>query len=397
MPKFLFLTILYILNNSFIQAQSPEQIQQWVAQNDWTKVLKAAKKRDIAGYLFNTSDQTIPLLHHAVQQGQETVALAVLKKASKKNAVLFGPALAILLSVERSHPMDSLAEALIRRGAKPASGRNLLRYAIRQQSPSLAQAQIERWGLPTADSSELYPPLHYALLHDQKTIFQALLRAGADVNTRNSTGITPFMLALQLEQYDVVEELLELGASLQCSNERGEPPIILAARRQRHTLVDRLLAAGADSSRARSAFGHSVRQLLYQTHPYVSAKFLVISQIPPFFELGSQCPEAQRGSPEAKKCSDNALLQFISKTLRYPAAAREAGLEGSIYISFIVNSEGYVRNIEVLKGKTGLLADEAIAVIRQMNEFGKCWLPGMQDGEVAAVKLILPLKFKLSE
>ncbi len=82
---------------------------------------------------------------------------------------------------------------------------------------------------------------------------------------------------------------------------------------------------------------------------------------------------------------------YIQKHLKYPPEAAQAGLEGKIFVSFIVDSTGKVTDIKILRGIDSLLDEEAIRVISQSPK----WKPGFQRGKPVNVQFTVPVNFKL--
>ncbi len=76
---------------------------------------------------------------------------------------------------------------------------------------------------------------------------------------------------------------------------------------------------------------------------------------------------------------------------RYPAAAQKAGIEGRVIVSFIVEPNGSVSNVEIVRSVDTDLDQEALRVVGQMPK----WKPGKQDGRTVRVKFHLPIKFML--
>lgn len=88
-----------------------------------------------------------------------------------------------------------------------------------------------------------------------------------------------------------------------------------------------------------------------------------------------------------------AMVQFLSKNLRYPSVAKRMGQEGTVSVRFVVNSEGIVTDIEILKGVSAVLDKEVIRVIALMNK----WKPGLQHSVPVNVRMVLPIRFRLAE
>lgn len=88
---------------------------------------------------------------------------------------------------------------------------------------------------------------------------------------------------------------------------------------------------------------------------------------------------------------ESALLEFISRNLRYPVEMQMQAIQGKVILRFVVSSTGNVTNIQVLRGIAPQLDQEAIRVINALPK----WIPGMQDGVNVPVFYTLPITFKL--
>ena len=85
------------------------------------------------------------------------------------------------------------------------------------------------------------------------------------------------------------------------------------------------------------------------------------------------------------------LLKFISKEIKYPVEAQKKGIQGRVILAMVVDKEGSINNVEVLRGVDPLLDKEAIRVIESMPK----WKPGKHDGQVVNVRYTIPVLFKL--
>jgi protein TonB len=88
-----------------------------------------------------------------------------------------------------------------------------------------------------------------------------------------------------------------------------------------------------------------------------------------------------------------ATEDFISQNLRYPAKAKENGIQGRVTAKFVVKKDGTVVGIQILKGVDPILDKEAIRVIGAMPK----WKPGEQDGKPVNVWFTLPINFTLQK
>ena len=86
-----------------------------------------------------------------------------------------------------------------------------------------------------------------------------------------------------------------------------------------------------------------------------------------------------------------AMMKFIQKKIRYPRAPRVMGIEGTVFIRFVINSDGSVSGVEVIKGVHPDYDKEAMRVISMMPS----WRSGSQNGQPVAVRMVLPIKFNL--
>ena len=88
---------------------------------------------------------------------------------------------------------------------------------------------------------------------------------------------------------------------------------------------------------------------------------------------------------------DQKLMEFIAKGIKYPQIARETGIQGRVFVGFVVEPDGSVSNVKVLRGIGGGCDEEALRVIKAMPK----WKPGMQNGKKVRVSFAIPINFKL--
>jgi len=88
---------------------------------------------------------------------------------------------------------------------------------------------------------------------------------------------------------------------------------------------------------------------------------------------------------------DAALLKFIAENIVYPTDAKENGIDGTVYISFVIGKDGKVSTVTVVKSIHSSLDKEAQRVISLLPD----WTPGKQQGIPVPVSFIIPIKFKL--
>ena len=87
-----------------------------------------------------------------------------------------------------------------------------------------------------------------------------------------------------------------------------------------------------------------------------------------------------------------AMMNFIRKNMRYPASARRMGIDGTVYVSFVVGKDGAINDVKVIRGISADCDKEAVRVVQAMPP----WKPGKQNGKPVFVRFNLPIKFKLN-
>ena len=87
-----------------------------------------------------------------------------------------------------------------------------------------------------------------------------------------------------------------------------------------------------------------------------------------------------------------AMFEFIQKNVKYPESAKEKGIEGRVFVQFVVEKDGSLNEITVLRGVSEDIDAEAIRVVKAMPN----WKPGMTEGKTVRVQYVLPFNFKLT-
>ncbi len=88
---------------------------------------------------------------------------------------------------------------------------------------------------------------------------------------------------------------------------------------------------------------------------------------------------------------DAARMRFLQENIRYPQLARESGIQGTVFVTFVVERDGSVTDVRVLRGIGGGCDEEAVRVIKQMPS----WVPGRQRGQAVRVQFNMPIRFTL--
>ena len=106
----------------------------------------------------------------------------------------------------------------------------------------------------------------------------------------------------------------------------------------------------------------------------------------PVFEVVESMPEFPGGGMTA-------MMQFLSKNIKYPVNAQKNGTQGRVTVQFIVNIDGSISNIGIIRGVDPELDGEAVRVISTMPN----WKPGTQKGKPVRVKYTVPVMFRLPD
>ncbi len=108
------------------------------------------------------------------------------------------------------------------------------------------------------------------------------------------------------------------------------------------------------------------------------------SNEPDFFTIVEDMPAFPGG--------DAALLKYIAENVEYPAIAKENGITGVVYVSYIVDRDGSIKDVKVVRGADPFLDKEAKRVVKTL----KGYKPGKQRGKPVPVQFTIPIRFVLN-
>ena len=105
------------------------------------------------------------------------------------------------------------------------------------------------------------------------------------------------------------------------------------------------------------------------------------------FSIVEEMPQYPGGTAE--------MMKYLQTNIVYPPKERENGIEGKVFVRFIVEENGSIGETDVMKGVAGgsALDEEAMRVVKAMPN----WIPGKQNGKNVRVWFNLPIHFKLSD
>jgi protein TonB len=101
------------------------------------------------------------------------------------------------------------------------------------------------------------------------------------------------------------------------------------------------------------------------------------------FQIVEQMPEFPGG--------EGKLMEYVAKNIKYPQIARETGIQGRVFVGFVVEPDGSISNVKLLRGIGGGCDEEAMRVIKSLPK----WKPGKQRGKAVRVSYQIPVFFKL--
>lgn len=116
------------------------------------------------------------------------------------------------------------------------------------------------------------------------------------------------------------------------------------------------------------------------TPPEIEEEEIVEAEI---FTVVEEMPEFPGGPAK--------MMEFIQKNVKYPMLARESDIQGRVFVDFVVEPDGSITNVKILRGIGGGCDEEAIRVVESMPK----WKPGKQRGSAVRVSFRAPIIFKL--
>jgi TonB family protein len=110
-----------------------------------------------------------------------------------------------------------------------------------------------------------------------------------------------------------------------------------------------------------------------------------VTSAQPVLDLTTVEPQYPGGEEE--------MIKFIQANVAYPETALKLYEQGTVYVQFVVNRDGSISDIVVIKGICDVLDAEAIRVVKLMPN----WKPGELDGKLVRVRYVIPINFQISD
>lgn len=116
----------------------------------------------------------------------------------------------------------------------------------------------------------------------------------------------------------------------------------------------------------------------------------IMGTVNPPIEFAEQMPQF---IGEDKEIGDKELIRYLGKNIKYPIPAIERGIQGTVVLRFVVDKDGSIKDITILRSLDPHCDKEAIRIIKSTSNN---WIPGEQNGNKVAVYFTLPIKFQLN-
>lgn len=114
--------------------------------------------------------------------------------------------------------------------------------------------------------------------------------------------------------------------------------------------------------------------------------FAVVESVPVF----PGC-ENMSTNEEKKACFQQQILKYVSKEFKFPEMARQMGIQGRVYVNFVIEKNGTISNVDVVRGVDPLLDDEAVRVVNELPKM----TPAKQRGKPVRMSFTLPINARL--
>ena len=120
--------------------------------------------------------------------------------------------------------------------------------------------------------------------------------------------------------------------------------------------------------------------------------FMVVEEVPEFPCLDFTRTDSEGRAYTKEYCGYEGLTRFFRNNVEYPAMAKEYNITGKVYVQFVIEKDGEVTNVKVIRGVEKSLDEEAVRVVSLMPN----WKPGMKRGKNVRVYFTVPINFNLN-
>jgi len=130
---------------------------------------------------------------------------------------------------------------------------------------------------------------------------------------------------------------------------------------------------------------YTVEPFTLSVHLFEQLVDLATSEEDTVYQIVDEMPQYPGG--------EKAMMEYVAKNVKYPQEAKDKEIQGRVFVSFVIEKDGSVNEVKVMRGIGGGCDEEAVRVIKGMSK----WKPGKQDGKPVRVSYMMPINFKLSD
>ena len=130
---------------------------------------------------------------------------------------------------------------------------------------------------------------------------------------------------------------------------------------------------------------YTIEPFTLSVHLFEQLFDLATSEEDTVYQIVEQMPQYTGG--------EEAMMKYVAENIKYPQAAKDKNIGGRVFVSFVIEKDGSVNEVKVMRGIGGGCDEEAVRVIKGMPK----WKPGIQKGKPVRVSYMMPLNFKLSD
>jgi protein TonB len=177
-----------------------------------------------------------------------------------------------------------------------------------------------------------------------------------------------------MQVIDIPEELVEITRQEQPEPPKPEPQTTVLEIVDDDVEVQNELEISAEDDQSKEVAAFVAPIVEDEVVQVVEAEIFTIVEEQPEFPGG-----------------EAALMEYLGKNISYPQLARESNIQGTVYVKFVVEPNGSISNVTILKGIGGGCDEEAIRVVKNMPS----WKAGKQRGKAVRVQFNLPIRFIL--
>ncbi len=268
----------------------------------------------------------------------------------------------------------------------------LLKRAVRENHEYLVDRAVLRSGMTPAEYknlllSEVVGSKVFAAHHFNYSLLKNRFKMMTKLPSRKAAGIkilSGIVIALALVVVFACEKKnsskVDAGAGETLTIERSDSLLKIAGSPEAISEMESILASRNYNMVTAQDSGNSIRYLMLSRKEESSGELPEDAVV---FFIVEEMPEFPGG--------EDALRSFIARSIDYPVIAQENGIQGKVYVTFVVSADGSVKNAKIARGVDPVLDQEALRVVNSLP----LWKPGKQRGKDVNVSYTVPISFVL--